>query len=35
MALKSILAVYSGDAAGLGGLGLAVHMAKKYDRILI
>ena len=34
MALKSILAVYSGDAAGSGGLGLAVHMARKYNAFL-
>ena len=34
MALRSILAIYSGDAAGSGGLGLAVHMARKYDAFL-
>lgn len=34
MAVKSILAVYSGDAAGSGGLSLAAHMAKKYDAFL-
>lgn len=34
MALRSILAIYSGDAGGSGGLGLAVHMARKYDSFL-
>lgn len=31
MALKSILAVYAGDANGSSGLRLAIHMAKKYN----
>lgn len=31
MALKSILAIYAGDATGSGGLRLSIHMAKKYD----
>jgi nucleotide-binding universal stress UspA family protein len=31
MSIKSILANYSGDAKGSSGLGLALHMAKKYD----
>ncbi|WP_162300736.1 universal stress protein [Alkalilacustris brevis] len=31
MSIKSILATYTGSASGASGLGLAVHMAKKYD----
>ena len=31
MSLKSILAVYSGNAGDSGGLRLAIHMARKYD----
>ena len=31
MAIKSILAAYSGDAQGSAGLKLALHMARKYD----
>lgn len=31
MSIKSILATYTGSAKGASGLGLAVHMARKYD----